>query len=45
MLSKYIREKTKTTVLMSGEGSDELAQGYLYFHNQPSPQEGDKDSR
>jgi len=30
---------------MTGEGSDELAQGYLYFHHQPKPEDGDKDSR
>ena len=35
-ISKYIREKTDDVVIFSGEGADELAQGYLYFHRQPS---------
>ena len=45
LLSKYISEKTDTIVIMSGEGADELAQGYVYFHKQPSPAEGDEESR
>ncbi|XP_072016484.1 asparagine synthetase [glutamine-hydrolyzing]-like [Amphiura filiformis] len=45
LLSRYIKERTDTVVLFSGEGSDELAQGYSYFHKAPSPQEGDADSR
>ncbi|XP_055871079.1 asparagine synthetase [glutamine-hydrolyzing]-like [Biomphalaria glabrata] len=45
LLSKYIKEKTDTTVILSGEGSDELAQGYIYFHRAPSATEGDKESR
>ncbi|CAG5892062.1 unnamed protein product [Menidia menidia] len=32
LVSKYIREKTDSVVIFSGEGSDELTQGYLYFH-------------
>lgn len=35
-ISKYIKEKTDDVVIFSGEGADELAQGYLYFHRQPS---------
>jgi len=36
LLSKYISEKTDIKVLFSGEGSDELFGGYLYFHNTPT---------
>ena len=41
LMCKYIRENTpEVKVLMSGEGADEICQGYLYFHNQPSVLEG-----
>ena len=36
LISKYISEKTDTVVIFSGEGADEVAQGYIYFHNAPS---------
>ena len=45
LVSKYIRENTDTVVLFSGEGSDELAQGYIYFHKAPSPEEADVESK
>ncbi|XP_069127098.1 asparagine synthetase [glutamine-hydrolyzing]-like [Argopecten irradians] len=45
LLCKYVKEKTDTTVIMSGEGSDEVAQGYIYFREAPSVEEGDKESR
>lgn len=45
IVSQYIREKTDTVVLFSGEGSDELAQGYIYFHKAPSPQDADNESK
>ena len=45
LMSRYIRSQTDRVVVFSGEGSDELAQGYLYFHRQPSAREGDADSR
>lgn len=32
LISKYIRQKTDSVVIFSGEGSDELTQGYIYFH-------------
>lgn len=32
LLSKYIRKHSNCTVIYSGEGSDEVTQGYLYFH-------------
>lgn len=35
-VSKYIQENTDTIVLFSGEGADELAQGYIYFRDAPS---------
>ena len=31
LLSKYIRKNTSDVVIYSGEGSDEVTQGYLYF--------------
>lgn len=39
LLSKWIRANTNIKVLFSGEGSDELFGGYLYFHFAPSPDE------
>lgn len=36
LLSKYISENTNVRVLISGEGSDELLGGYLYFNNVPN---------
>ncbi|XP_067005858.1 asparagine synthetase [glutamine-hydrolyzing] isoform X2 [Anabrus simplex] len=44
LLSKYILEKTDTTVIFSGEGADELAQGYIYFRNAPSSEAAHKES-
>ncbi|XP_071451665.1 asparagine synthetase [glutamine-hydrolyzing] [Hetaerina americana] len=44
LLSKYIQEKTDSTVILSGEGADELAQGYIYFRNAPSSEAGNKES-
>lgn len=41
LVSKYIKENTKDTVIFSGEGSDELLLGYLYFHKAPSPLEAE----
>lgn len=45
MLSKYIRENTDTVVLFSGEGADELAQGYIYFHKAPSANDAHEESK
>jgi asparagine synthase (glutamine-hydrolysing) len=39
LLCKYISENTNDRVIFSGEGSDELLCGYLYFHNAPSSDE------
>jgi asparagine synthase (glutamine-hydrolysing) len=44
-VSKYIREKTDSVVVLSGEGADEVCQGYIYFYRQPTPEEGDQESR
>ncbi|XP_067291078.1 asparagine synthetase [glutamine-hydrolyzing]-like isoform X2 [Pseudorasbora parva] len=44
LISKYIREKTDSVVIFSGEGSDELTEGYIYFHNAPSPKAGAEES-
>ncbi|XP_031566811.1 asparagine synthetase [glutamine-hydrolyzing]-like [Actinia tenebrosa] len=45
LVAKYIKEKTDTVVVYSGEGSDELCQGYIYFHKAPSAEQADKESR
>lgn len=44
IVSKYIRQKTDSVVIFSGEGSDELAQGYIYFHKAPTPRAASEDS-
>jgi asparagine synthase (glutamine-hydrolysing) len=44
LLSKYISENTTDKVIFSGEGSDEVLEGYLYFHNAPTPKEGEDES-
>ena len=45
LLSKYIKENTDSVVIFSGEGSDEVSQGYIYFHKAPSKEEADTESR
>ena len=44
LVSKYIKENTDTTVIFSGEGSDELCQGYMYFHKAPTAQDSHDES-
>jgi asparagine synthase (glutamine-hydrolysing) len=44
MIAKYIAQNTTDRVILSGEGSDELFCGYLYFHNAPSPQDAEEES-
>mgnify|MGYP000093390350 FL=1 len=39
LLCKYIKQNTKCRYIFSGEGSDEILGGYLYFHNAPSVEE------
>lgn len=39
LISKWIKENTDIKVLLIGDGSDELAGGYIYFNNAPSPEE------
>lgn len=44
LLGKYISENSDDVVIFSGEGSDELLMGYLYFHYAPSPAEAQAES-
>jgi len=44
IIAKYIEKNTNIKVLLCGENSDEVFQGYKYYHNQPSDIEGYKDS-
>ena len=36
LVSKYIKENTNITVVFNGDGSDEVAGGYLYMKNAPT---------
>lgn len=45
LISKYISEKTDSVVIFSGEGADEVAEGYIYFHKAPTAKAGDEESR
>lgn len=44
LISKYIKHNTDTTVIFSGEGADELAQGYIYFKDSPNAAEAHLES-
>lgn len=44
LVSKYVKENTDTTVLLSGEGADEVAQGYIYFRDAPNAKAAHEDS-
>lgn len=39
LLSRYISENHEEKVIFSGEGSDEIFGGYLYFHKSPTERE------
>jgi asparagine synthase (glutamine-hydrolysing) len=39
LLCKYIKENTSCRYIFSGEGSDEILGGYLYFHHAPGVEE------
>jgi asparagine synthase (glutamine-hydrolysing) len=39
LLCKYIKQHSTCRYIFSGEGSDEVLGGYLYFHNAPSVEE------
>jgi len=45
LLSRWISSNTPDTVIFSGEGSDELFCGYLYFHNAPSTTDASEESK
>jgi asparagine synthase (glutamine-hydrolysing) len=38
LIGKKIAETTDIKVLLTGEGSDELTGGYMYFHKAPNPE-------
>ena len=44
LISRWIRDNTDIKVLLTGEGSDELTSGYMYFHNAPSPAENHQEN-
>ncbi|KAK6622194.1 hypothetical protein RUM44_002001 [Polyplax serrata] len=44
LLSEYIKKNTNSTVILSGEGADEIAQGYIYFRDAPDPLAGHNES-
>ncbi|XP_060517860.1 asparagine synthetase [glutamine-hydrolyzing] [Cylas formicarius] len=44
LIAKYVLDNTDTTVLFSGEGSDEVAQGYIYFKDAPDAKAAHEDS-
>ena len=43
LLGKYISEKTDIKVVLNGDGADEGQMGYLYFFNNPGPDEARND--
>ncbi|KAI4464316.1 asparagine synthetase [Holotrichia oblita] len=45
IMSKWIKENTDSTVIFSGEGADEVAQGYIYYRDAPSDEAALEDSK
>lgn len=45
LLSQYISKNSDIKVVFSGEGSDELCGGYLYFHKAPSTKDFEQETR
>jgi asparagine synthase (glutamine-hydrolysing) len=45
LVCKYIRENSDAKVIFNGDGSDEVAGGYLYFHKAPSSLDFDMECR
>ena len=44
MIAEYIANNTDIKVLLTGEGSDEICGGYMYFHNAPNEEEAHLES-
>lgn len=44
IIAKYITENTDTRVIFSGEGADELCQGYIYFRDAPNADDAHEES-
>lgn len=44
LLAKWIKNNTYVRVLLNGDGSDEVACGYLYNYYAPSPQDANDDA-
>jgi len=44
LLAKYISEKTNIKIILNGDGSDEVAMGYLYNYYAPNDEIADQDS-
>lgn len=45
LIGKWISENTNIKVLFIGDGSDEVACGYMYFHKAPSPEAAHNDAK
>ena len=45
LIGKYIAEHSDAKVIFNGDGSDELAGGYMYFHCAPNMLEFDKECK
>lgn len=44
LLARFIKDNTDVRVILNGDGSDEVACGYLYNYYAPSPEEAHKDA-